>query len=117
MILIVGADGAGKRSYAQTLGYAPEDIADGVLDERHAICHVEKLVFADPDAADALLEPLSAKELVICAEVGSGVIPTDTKIRLGRERTGRLCNQLAQRAETVVRLVCGIPMAIKGELP
>ena len=37
--------------------------------------------------------------------------------RRGREAVGRLCVRLAQRAECVVRMVCGIPTVIKGELP
>ena len=32
MVLIVGGEGSGKRSFAQTLGFAPEQMADGVLD-------------------------------------------------------------------------------------
>lgn len=117
MLLIVGGEGSGKRSFAKTLGYSETEIADGVLDARAAICHVERMVFADPERADGLLEPLCAKEVVICNEVGSGVIPADRAERLGREATGRLCVRLAQRAQCVVRMVSGLPTVIKGELP
>ena len=61
----------------------------------------------------ALLPALLEKEIVICNEVGSGVIPMDPKQRQSREMTGRLCILLAQRAEKVVRLICGIPQIIK----
>lgn len=44
MVLIVGGEGSGKRSFAQTLGFAPEEMADGVLDERPVVFHVEKMV-------------------------------------------------------------------------
>ncbi|MBR6323078.1 MAG: bifunctional adenosylcobinamide kinase/adenosylcobinamide-phosphate guanylyltransferase, partial [Lachnospiraceae bacterium] len=67
--------------------------------------------------AEALLEPLCGKEVVICCEVGSGVIPLAAEDRRFRETTGRLLVQLARRADSVVRIVAGIPMAIKGELP
>lgn len=117
MILIVGGEGAGKRTYAKSLGYTDDDMADGVLDNRPVIYHTERLVFAGPEGADELLEPLREKEVVICCEVGSGVIPVDWRERRGREQTGRLCVRLAKEAETVVRLVCGIPTAIKGKLP
>lgn len=115
MILIVGGEGSGKRSFAESLGYT--QIADGVLDHSLAVCHVEKIVMADIDKADALLEILEKKELVICNEVGSGVIPVERERRLGREATGRLCVRLAKKADCVVRMVCGIPSVIKGELP
>ena len=116
MILIVGGEGSGKRSFAESLGYSREEMADGVLDDRRAVFHVERMVAEDPDGAPALLEPLAEKELVICCEVGSGIIPAEYRQRRIREATGRLCVLLAQRADVVVRMVCGIPTVIKGEL-
>ena len=116
MILVVGGEGSGKRTFVRSLGYRPEDMADACLDSRPVIFHTERLAFADPDGVDALYEALLDKEVVICCEVGSGVIPVDRAVRLGRESTGRLCVLLAQRADTVVRMVCGIPTAIKGTL-
>ena len=117
MILIVGGEGSGKRAFAESLGYRPEQIAEGVLDERPVVCRVERMVAANYEAAPELLEPLCAKEVVICCEVGSGIVPAEYEQRLTREATGRLCVRLAQRAEAVVRMVCGIPTVIKGELP
>lgn len=117
MLLIVGGEGSGKRSFAKMLGYQERDIADAVLDARPVLCHLEKLVFQNPEGADALLGALEGKEVLICNEVGSGVIPVEPHERMGREATGRLCVLLAQRADCVVRMVSGLPMVIKGELP
>lgn len=117
MILIVGGEGSGKRDFVETLGYAEKDIANAKIDERPVVYHLEQLVFAQPEQADALLDRLLEKEIVICCEVGSGIIPVDRKERMGREATGRLCVRLAQQAQAVVRMVCGIPTVIKGELP
>ncbi len=116
MILIVGGEGAGKRSFAESLGYPRSEMADGVLDDSRAVFHVERMVAERLEEAPALLEPLCKKEVVICCEVGSGIIPAEYEQRRIREATGRLCVQLAQRADTVVRMVCGIPTVIKGEL-
>ena len=117
MILIIGGESSGKRSFAKTLGYTEKDIADAVIDARPVVYHLERLVFAQPERADALLDSLLEKEVVICCEVGSGIIPIDRNERMGREATGRLCVLLAQQAQAVVRMVCGIPTVIKGELP
>ena len=116
MVLIVGGEGSGKRSYAAALGYRQEDMADACLDERPVVFHVEKMAFARPDGTEELYRALLEKEVVICNEVGSGVIPIDRGERLGREAAGRLCILLARKADAVVRMVCGIPAVIKGEL-
>lgn len=117
MLLIVGGEGSGKKTFALSLGYTDNEIADAVLDERPVLYHLEQMVFADPECADAILPALAEKEVVICNEVGSGVIPVDRAERIGREATGRLCVLLAQKASCVVRMVSGIPAVIKGELP
>ena len=114
MVLIIGGAVSGKYSYLTSLGYGPEDIADGVLDDKKVLYGLEKLVAADPERAGMLLPELLKKEAVACAEVGSGVIPLHYEQRQAREATGRLCVQLATRAEKVVRLVAGIPVVIKG---
>lgn len=72
--------------------------------------------FADHTRTQELYDALADKEVVICNEVGSGVIPVERNVRLGREAAGRLCVLLAKDAEAVVRMVCGIPTIIKGQI-
>lgn len=115
MILIIGGEGSGKRSFARSLGYTDADMADGVLDGRPVLYHLERMILAEPELAEEILPELLQKEVVICDEVGSGVIPADRAGRTGREAAGRLCIHLAQRAQTVVRMVCGIPAVLKGD--
>ena len=55
MLLILGGAASGKRSYLASLGYGPEDIADGALDDKKVLYGLEKLVAADPEGADGLL--------------------------------------------------------------
>ncbi len=117
MILVIGARASGKRAYVESLGYGPGDIADGVMDEKPVLYNLQDLTLPDPEGAPALFERLLEKQVVVCDEVGSGVIPIDRVQRLGREATGRLCCRLAAEAERVVRLVSGIPTVIKGEGP
>lgn len=114
MILVIGGAASGKLEYVKSLGYAEEDIAHGVLDERPVLYALQELVAQAPMESEGLLPALLEKEVVVCDEVGSGVIPILRQERESREQTGRLCNQLARRAEKVVRLVCGIPTVIKG---
>ncbi len=66
-----------------------------------------------PDETDALLPALLEKKVVICNEVACGVVPIDRAERVARELTGRVCVALAEKAEKVVRIYCGIPTIIK----
>ena len=61
----------------------------------------------------SLADRLSQKEVVIATETGCGVIPLDPQERRNREAAGRLSCLLAERAETVVRICCGIPQVLK----
>ncbi len=114
MILVIGSAASGKRDYVKSLGYGESDISDAVLDEKPVLYGLERLVAQAPAESGALLPELLKKDVVVCCEVGSGVIPVVRHERETREQTGRLCNRLAQQADQVVRLVCGIPMVIKG---
>ena len=49
------------------------------------------------------------------SELGGGVVPVDPREREARERAGRLACLLAARADTVIRVFCGIPKVLKGE--
>ena len=77
---------------------------------------MQSILFADHTRTRELYDALADKEVVICNEVGSGVIPVERNVRLGREAAGRLCVLLAQKAEAVVRMVCGMPTIIKGQI-
>ncbi len=117
MVLILGGAGSGKRAFAQSLGYKEEEMSPDVFSDAPVMTDLEETVRNDPAGAAALLGPLCQKELVLCREVGSGVIPLAAEDRRFREETGRLCVQLARRADAVVRMTAGIPMILKGELP
>ncbi len=61
---------------------------------------------------DAFLE--RCKNCVIISdEVGNGIVPADSFEREYREQAGRLLIRLAQKAEGVERVICGIGQKIK----
>ena len=113
MVLILGGLGAGKKEYARSLGFTDADFSTDVSDGKPVLYDLETIV----RGADVPLDALLQKKLILCREVGSGVIPLDPDEREWRERVGRLCVRLAAEATAVVRIVAGIPTAIKGELP
>ncbi len=113
MILVIGAAASGKTAFVESLGYTEADMAVGVLDDKPVLTNLQALVWQDPEHALEMFDALCAKDVVICDEVGSGVIPVDPQERAAREQCGRLCVLLAKEATRVVRLVCGIPKIIK----
>ena len=111
MMLIVGPLFSGKRQTAMDiLGWSREEL------EKRAVWDVQDLA-ASAEDLPALAENLSLRDVVIATEVGGGVVPMDPVERAAREAAGRLNCLLAQRAETVVRVFCGIPTVLKGKLP
>lgn len=111
MIFVTGPLFAGKRDYVRTvLDWTEEELA------RRCVWDVQNLAQPDTDLA-ALAEQLAQKDVVIATEVGGGVVPVDPHQRACREAAGRLACLLAQRADTVVRVCCGLPQCLKGQLP
>ena len=61
---------------------------------------------------DKLLEAYPGL-IFICDEIGNGIVPMDALERDYRERTGRMQIRIAQKAERVERIVCGISQRLK----
>ena len=122
MRLIIGGAGQGKLDYAlKKMGLDPSAVA---LDPAQAadkpiLYHLEAWVKANPavDHLAALEELLAVNPglVSLCDEGGCGVVPIAREERAWREAVGRLCCALAQRADTVERIFCGIPMTLKGD--
>ena len=108
MILVVGGIASGKRSYVRTLGYADAQMSEALSSEAPVLLALEERLRKGPLTEDER-EALARKQVVICCEVGQGVVPIDAGERAWRELVGRTCAELAACSERVVRLVCGIP--------
>lgn len=51
--------------------------------------------------------------IIICDEVGNGIVPMDKMEREYREQTGRMQILLAEHAERVERILCGMGQRLK----
>ncbi len=130
MILIIGGAFQGKTDFAaERLGVSRADILDGEscsvgdVFGAAAVRHFERLVRRvitenSRDIRDFARELCEKNPMltVISTEIGSGIIPLDRGEREWREAVGRACCVLAEFADTVVRVSCGIPTAIKGTI-
>ncbi len=111
MILVVGGIASGKRTYARSLGYSDEQISTTFSGTTPVLYGLEELLRQGP-LSERDLQAVLAKDVVICCEVGQGVVPMDATERAWRELVGRTCTQLAAQADQVVRMVCGIPLQL-----
>ena len=109
MIFVTGPMFSGKRAYIKSvLNLSDEEFAE------RAVWNVEELVSEKAVTLESLAEGLASKEIVIADEIGCGLVPLDASEREKRERAGRLACMLAERADTVIRVVCGCPQILKG---
>ena len=65
----------------------------------------------------AALERAPGPLIVVSNEVGHGVVPTSAMGRRFRSLQGGLNQRIAARADRVVAVMSGLPLALKGELP
>ncbi len=126
MIFVTGGCFQGKQQWVlQNCQVQPFRVADGavcsmeaiksagVLDHFHLLVRrwmqagkipadeTEKILLDNPDI------------VIITDEIGSGIVPLDVKEREWREVHGRICCQLAGRADAVFRVIAGIGQKIK----
>ena len=132
MILITGGTSSGKATFARNLaaqhGWREDNVAFNVEELLWGQAEsIDQVASAGDDTAGhtsskalsatpELIERLAAKAIVTCSEVGAGIVPLDARERAWREAVGRMACELASQADVVVRMVCGIPVVLKGEL-
>ena len=127
MKLIIGGTAQGKLEYV-LLKYDVQKkmVWDGVLPNdrklnknivviNHFHQWVKSRMVSGGCPEDEIMSFLDCSEdcIIICDEIGNGIVPIDPFERQYRERTGRLRVQLAMRAEEVERIICGIGQKIK----
>ena len=130
MILIIGGAYQGKMSFAEKL--LEEQKKNGKAGSIFPQFHMWVKAHMKADANNKITKSINSdkkndkleKELreklsqepdtiIVCNELGCGVVPMDAFDRAWRERTGRLTCVLAAQAEAVYRVTCGIGTRIK----
>ena len=122
--IIIGGAFQGKTQYA-TKTYPGLELTDGFncpLDEIGNCVAINKFHsftrrwLLEGRTNEALLTILGKNEniqLLISDEIGYGLVPIDDFEREYREFHGRVMTELAEKADCVERVVCGIPQRIK----
>ena len=114
MVLIIGGAAQGKLDFARReLGVVAW--SDGTIGNENCIYNLHRALRQQPEADTALEAWLEAhpEGVVICDEVGCGVVPMDREEHAWREQVGRTCCRLAERAAAVYRVTCGLGVRLK----
>lgn len=117
MILVVGGAYQGKEEYAantfpekyKMIKDYQEIIREQLKAGKEPLEEAKRLLAGkDREKPDE-----SEKFVILCDEVGCGIVPMDAFERKWREQTGRVCCFLAERAEQVIRVQCGIGTVLR----
>lgn len=118
-ILIIGGSFQGKLDFAKKLtGFDDNQVMDiHNFDEQNCencrILNGLHQLIRDNRAFD-WLSFADKFDVIICDEVGCGVVPIEKCDRQYRDEVGRWLCKIAENADVVYRLTCGIPQKIKG---
>ncbi len=120
MIFITGGKAQGKRAYAEENYIGPDTvIVDGAAAEAEelmradVIDHLEEYIRRYHEEGNCELPEFREHAVILCDEVGCGIIPLDREERMYREAVGRTACRLAKEADAVIWLRCGIAQRIK----
>ena len=80
----------------------------------HEVIRKELLDGVTPEDELNRLLDLNKDLIIVCNEVGCGVIPISKEDRMYREAVGRCMCIAASKADKVTRIICGIGQIIKG---
>ena len=126
MVFVVGGSGQGQLGVAKkvikndntgvvdcgTCSYEEAGSA-GILDKYHLLIRRMLKEGADPYAYTEKLMSENREVCIIMDEIGCGVVPADPFEREYRETAGRIGCIIAEGAESVYRVFCGIPTKLK----
>ncbi|MFI3226084.1 MAG: bifunctional adenosylcobinamide kinase/adenosylcobinamide-phosphate guanylyltransferase [Clostridia bacterium] len=105
MIFITGGMSQGKTTFAHNFNLE-------IIDNLHIII---KNWLDNSENIEENIKNLLKKDdiVIICQEIGCGIVPMDKNERVWREVTGRTACIIAKKAEKVFKLDCGIAIQIK----
>lgn len=113
-VLIVGGAYQGKKELAKKLFYLNDN--DFVGMENKAIYNLHEYIKLNNITDVSGFANSLKNKIIICDEIGCGVVPIDKKLDDWREITGRVCCEIASFADIVIRVTAGMPQVIKGRI-
>ena len=126
MILIIGGVYQGRLDFArQRFGltdadlYLCTDVTDAPDVSRRCLAYLDRFALNRVRAGEEPVDFFRTREealadsILIATDISCGVVPIDPVNRAWREANGRMNNWLANRADEIWRLFCGIPQRLR----
>jgi len=124
MILITGGVFQGKKEFARTFKEGAKEIDGALLKADNFVeaelvtdfhLYIQKLLKEEKNVQEEVNQLLCKNPEIILtvAELGCGIVPADAFDRKYRETVGRICCDIARKAEAVYRVSCGIGVQLK----
>ena len=119
MDLIIGGAFQGKSEYARkTYNLKKEDVCECSIDKepdlsKRCIYRFERYILWCMRNSKQPQLSFRDDQIIILSDIFCGVVPIEKEARLWREECGKASSVLAANANSVTRLLCGIPKRIK----
>lgn len=123
MIFIIGGRFSGKSNYVHKIyNVSEKTVIDGEKAELdklkiyNVIFNIDILIkkHIHIEGLDKLILNNLRADIITGNEIGCGVVPLDCNDRQWRDITGRIYCSLANKSDTVIRIIAGLPQTIKG---
>ena len=110
MELYIGGYKQGKLKYVLT---KYPDAENRVYNDLHL--WIREMLQEGQDAESEVIRYIEENPdcILICDEIGNGIVPVDAFERMYREQVGRILIEVAKRADRVERVICGLGQRIK----
>ena len=82
--------------------------------ELYALTQIKNKEGKSTDTLIDSLYDINPEIIIICDEVGSGIVPLEKEDRIYREAVGRVLCSAVKKAVHVERVTCGIGQCLKG---
>jgi len=126
VILVIGGAYQGKLSYVkekyrledQDIYICKEGQSELTTDKR-VIYGLEHIILSQVkkgmDSTCYIKENIASLQdkILVCVDASCGIVPMDKDLRAYREASGRTLSYLANKADEVIRIFCGIGSKIK----
>ncbi len=113
MVLIIGGTYHGKKEFLLKY-YHSDEIFDCKQDDLATINNYQVLYNIHTLPIPLLTHIKANYKIVVGDEIGLGIVPIESELRIKRDAVGRLYQELSKESTVVIRIWYGIAIYIKG---